>query len=212
MKILYFSAFMFAMIALTNALDAQLDDYKTAKSDLVKRSARCSRGWTPLNGRCFRYIPRPMSWAKAERNCVSMRGNLASVHDIEEYHEIQRLIMTSSHEYKETWIGGTDAQEVLYLHNGFILYNSLTLLYNSFLFCRRICGFGVTVLVSTLPTGVLESLITYMETSIAFASTMDIRSAGMTYSAPTLNHLSVPGKATEQSLILSFTLSLLNNL
>ncbi|XP_015253606.1 PREDICTED: ladderlectin-like [Cyprinodon variegatus] len=102
MKILYFSAFMFAMIALTNAL---------AKSDLVKRSARCSRGWTPLNGRCFRYIPRPMSWAKAERNCVSMRGNLASVHDIEEYHEIQRLIMTSSHEYKETWIGGTDAQE-----------------------------------------------------------------------------------------------------
>ncbi|XP_015257804.1 PREDICTED: type-2 ice-structuring protein-like [Cyprinodon variegatus] len=101
---------MFAMIVLTNALDAQLDDCKI-ESDPVKRSVQCSHGWTPLNGRCFRYIPRPMSWAKAEKNCLSMRGNLASVHDIEEYHEIQRLILTSGHEYKQTWIGGTDAQE-----------------------------------------------------------------------------------------------------
>ncbi|XP_008401454.2 galactose-specific lectin nattectin-like [Poecilia reticulata] len=82
-----------------------------AKSDLVKRSTDCPRAWTGFNGRCFRYIPKPMSWARAEKNCHSMKANLASVHDMEEYHEIQRLIMTASHEYKETWIGGTDAQE-----------------------------------------------------------------------------------------------------
>ncbi|KAM4713877.1 C-type mannose receptor 2-like [Anableps anableps] len=82
-----------------------------AKSDLVKRSTFCSRGWTGFNGRCFRYIPKPMSWARAEKNCESMKANLASVHNIEDYHEIQSLIMTASHEYKETWIGGTDAQE-----------------------------------------------------------------------------------------------------
>uniref|UniRef100_A0A3Q2EF76 C-type lectin domain-containing protein n=1 Tax=Cyprinodon variegatus TaxID=28743 RepID=A0A3Q2EF76_CYPVA len=109
-KIKTFKSLLCAVKILASRLP-HINCWFSAKSDLVKRSARCSRGWTPLNGRCFRYIPRPMSWAKAERNCVSMRGNLASVHDIEEYHEIQRLILTSSHEYKETWIGGTDAQE-----------------------------------------------------------------------------------------------------
>ncbi|KAI3376045.1 hypothetical protein L3Q82_016574, partial [Scortum barcoo] len=53
-----------------------------------------------------------MTWAKAEKNCQSMGGNLASIHNIIlEYHEIQRLVMSSSYEYKEAWIGGSDAQE-----------------------------------------------------------------------------------------------------
>ncbi|XP_069561856.1 ladderlectin-like [Brachyistius frenatus] len=86
-------------------------DDQTAKSHLVKRSAFCSAGWSKFNGRCFHYIPRPMTWARAEKNCESLGGNLASVHNIMEYHEIQRLIMSGSHEYKETWIGGSDAQE-----------------------------------------------------------------------------------------------------
>uniref|UniRef100_A0A3Q2D576 Ladderlectin-like n=1 Tax=Cyprinodon variegatus TaxID=28743 RepID=A0A3Q2D576_CYPVA len=116
MRVLQFLAFMCAVVFLTDALGELHKNFDwinllKTKSDLVKRSARCSRGWTPFNNRCFRYIPKPMSWARAEKNCQSMRGNLASVHDIEEYHEIQRLIMTASHEYKETWIGGSDAQE-----------------------------------------------------------------------------------------------------
>ncbi|XP_039678954.1 ladderlectin-like [Perca fluviatilis] len=40
-----------------------------------------------------------------------MGGNLASVHNILEYQELQRLIKANSHEDKVTWIGGTDAQE-----------------------------------------------------------------------------------------------------
>ncbi|XP_034713134.1 galactose-specific lectin nattectin-like [Etheostoma cragini] len=52
-----------------------------------------------------------MTWAKAERNCQSLGGNLASVHNVKEYHEIQRLIMTTSYAYKEAWLGGSDAQE-----------------------------------------------------------------------------------------------------
>ncbi|MED6279313.1 hypothetical protein CHARACLAT_033158 [Characodon lateralis] len=40
-----------------------------------------------------------------------MKGNLASIHDIEEYHEIQRLVMTATHEFTVTWVGGSDAQE-----------------------------------------------------------------------------------------------------
>ncbi|XP_030608894.1 ladderlectin-like [Archocentrus centrarchus] len=81
-----------------------------AKTHLVKRSYRCG-GWFEFNRRCFYYIAKPMSWARAEKNCMSLGGHLASVHNFMEYHELQRVILTGSHEYKETWIGGSDAQE-----------------------------------------------------------------------------------------------------
>jgi len=40
-------------------------------------------------------------------------ANLASVHNLNEYNQIQTLIFTASREPKETWIGGSNAQEVL---------------------------------------------------------------------------------------------------
>ncbi|CAI5661130.1 ladderlectin [Oreochromis niloticus] len=67
----------------------------------------CPYGWTRFYRRCFRYIPRRMNWAAAERNCLSMGANLASVHSSREYHLIQRL--TAYHGYRVTWIGGHDA-------------------------------------------------------------------------------------------------------
>ncbi|XP_075948408.1 ladderlectin-like [Anarhichas minor] len=114
MKTLTVAALVCAMIALTGAAvlpEGMPENDQSAKSDLVKRGVYCSYGWTECNGRCFRYIPRPMTWAKAERNCLSLGGNLASVHNILEYHWIQRIIVSVSHQYKSTWIGGSDAQE-----------------------------------------------------------------------------------------------------
>ncbi|XP_054864042.1 ladderlectin-like isoform X1 [Amphiprion ocellaris] len=102
MRMLTVPTLVYAMLALTPA---------AAVSHLVKRSASCSGRWSEVSGRCFQYIPRSLSWARAERNCESLGGNLASVHNIMEYQEIQRLIMTASYGYKETWIGGSDAQE-----------------------------------------------------------------------------------------------------
>uniref|UniRef100_A0A3Q0SZJ6 C-type lectin domain-containing protein n=1 Tax=Amphilophus citrinellus TaxID=61819 RepID=A0A3Q0SZJ6_AMPCI len=83
----------------------------TAKTYLIKRSLRCGRGWFQFNGRCFYYIPKPTSWAVAEKNCMSLGGHLASVHNFMEYHKLQSLILRVSHDYKETWIGGSDAQQ-----------------------------------------------------------------------------------------------------
>uniref|UniRef100_A0A3B5LD70 C-type lectin domain-containing protein n=1 Tax=Xiphophorus couchianus TaxID=32473 RepID=A0A3B5LD70_9TELE len=71
----------------------------------------CRNGWNLINGRCFKYVPSRMTWAKAERNCISMGGNLASVHSSEDYYDIQSLIRRVTHELKETWIGGSDAAE-----------------------------------------------------------------------------------------------------
>ncbi|XP_047454431.1 ladderlectin-like isoform X2 [Mugil cephalus] len=81
-----------------------------AKSQLIKRSTHCP-GWSEYNGRCFIFIPTHMTWARAERNCQSLGGNLTSVRDVFEYHAIQKVIWSSTHAYPPTWIGGSDAQE-----------------------------------------------------------------------------------------------------
>ncbi|KAG7215181.1 hypothetical protein INR49_006928 [Caranx melampygus] len=71
-----------ALMALTTAVAIP---EKVAKSDqaaethLVKRSISCSGGWSSVNGRCFRYIPKPMSWAKAEVRSAGMISNVTVV-------------------------------------------------------------------------------------------------------------------------------------
>ncbi|KAK5607004.1 hypothetical protein CRENBAI_010277 [Crenichthys baileyi] len=80
--------------------------------DLLQRSNPCPSGWTQINSRCFKYVPRPLSWDGAEKNCLSMGANLASVQDMNEYHQIKSVISMASSGSKETWIGGTNVQEL----------------------------------------------------------------------------------------------------
>ncbi|GLD46008.1 type-2 ice-structuring protein-like protein [Lates japonicus] len=117
MKLLTLAALLCAIMALTRAtgLPEENDkkDNQTDESELVKRSIGmgCSTGWTNFNGRCFHFVPRHLTWAQAERNCQSMGANLASVHNAQEYNDIQWLIRNTIYEHKKTWIGGSDAQE-----------------------------------------------------------------------------------------------------
>ncbi|XP_027894868.1 ladderlectin-like [Xiphophorus couchianus] len=92
--------FLCALTALSQA---------AATNDLLRSS--CPAGWRKFNNRCFIYIPRTMTWARAQRNCVSLQATLASIHSFQEYHYIQRLITTATHGSPQTWIGGSDAQE-----------------------------------------------------------------------------------------------------
>ncbi|XP_070849386.1 type-2 ice-structuring protein-like [Chaetodon trifascialis] len=85
-----------AMMALSSA---------AGDNPIVKRST-CPRGWTALNGRCFIYVPTPMTWTQAERYCLNLGGHLASVHNFWEYHEIQTMIKIRTHSYPQTWLGG----------------------------------------------------------------------------------------------------------
>ncbi|XP_039463469.1 ladderlectin-like [Oreochromis aureus] len=105
MKLLVVSALLCGLMVLTTA---------APNSHLVKRSTDCPPGWTRISDRCFYYVPTVMSWARAERNCLSMGANLASVHSLSEYQTIQSL--TAHYGYPRTWIGGTDApQEGIWL-------------------------------------------------------------------------------------------------
>uniref|UniRef100_A0A3Q1IGX4 C-type lectin domain-containing protein n=1 Tax=Anabas testudineus TaxID=64144 RepID=A0A3Q1IGX4_ANATE len=97
MKILTVFAIACALMTLTRA---------AGKS---KRS--CPSGWSRYSSRCFHYVPLEMTWAQAERNCQAIGSHLASVHTAKEYYQIKNMITMRTHEYPETWIGGSDAQE-----------------------------------------------------------------------------------------------------
>ncbi|GAA6217723.1 type-2 ice-structuring protein-like isoform X1 [Lates japonicus] len=79
----------------------------------ISISTNCPSGWTPFNGHCLRFVSSELSWAKSQQNCQSMNANLASVHSIEEYHTIQRMIRQNSLFSRDVkaWIGGSDCQE-----------------------------------------------------------------------------------------------------
>lgn len=119
MKLLTVSVLVCSMMALAGAAalqEAEKDNETEAiiqeeEHHVDKRSTSCPDHWTEYNGRCFLYIPRTLTWAQAERNCLSMGANLASIHGTREYHEIKRMILDRTHGSPETWIGGSDSQE-----------------------------------------------------------------------------------------------------
>uniref|UniRef100_A0A3B3THT9 C-type lectin domain-containing protein n=1 Tax=Poecilia latipinna TaxID=48699 RepID=A0A3B3THT9_9TELE len=76
-----------------------------SKSSAIDTSITCPSGWTPINSRCFLYVPNDMTWANAEKNCLSKGANLASVHNADEYHQVQNLIAAAGHRSKLAWIG-----------------------------------------------------------------------------------------------------------
>ncbi|XP_034532682.1 C-type lectin domain family 4 member F-like [Notolabrus celidotus] len=100
MKILAVSALLCAMMALTTAAaDAEAEPEVAAAG---------IQGWSRIGQRYFRYITRPLTWAEAERNCISLGGHLASVHSFQEYHLIRTQITPSGD--VQAWIGGSDIQ------------------------------------------------------------------------------------------------------
>ncbi|XP_047194817.1 ladderlectin isoform X2 [Hippoglossus stenolepis] len=70
----------------------------------------CPNGWTYISRRCYYYISAKLNWAEAEKKCLTMNANLASVHSSSEYSSIQAVIKKASKASGRTWIGGTDCQ------------------------------------------------------------------------------------------------------
>ncbi|XP_070849388.1 ladderlectin-like [Chaetodon trifascialis] len=108
-----------AMMALSSAAvpkaepaERTEDPFKEMRDNPIVKRSTCPRGWTALNGRCLNYFATPKTWAEAEKHCLSLGGNLASVHSSQEYHDIQMTIWIRTHSYPQTWLGGYDvAQE-----------------------------------------------------------------------------------------------------
>uniref|UniRef100_A0A672YDV6 C-type lectin domain-containing protein n=1 Tax=Sphaeramia orbicularis TaxID=375764 RepID=A0A672YDV6_9TELE len=68
----------------------------------------CPMFWYEFNGRCYKYVATPMTWADAELHCVSQRANLVSIHSLEEHKFVEILIQNYDHAQREIWIGLSD--------------------------------------------------------------------------------------------------------
>jgi hypothetical protein len=82
---------------------------------VVQHDRECPGGWVQFEGYCYLVVNNTAVWDKAENNCISKGGHLASIHSDSENNFIQSL-----HSSTSLWIGGTvETNEVgfTYLHN-----------------------------------------------------------------------------------------------
>uniref|UniRef100_A0A3Q1GG68 Galactose-specific lectin nattectin-like n=2 Tax=Acanthochromis polyacanthus TaxID=80966 RepID=A0A3Q1GG68_9TELE len=68
----------------------------------------CPAFWFSFNGRCYKYMATPMTWARAELFCVSQGANLVSIHSIKEQNFVNSLIRNFDSAQTWTWIGLSD--------------------------------------------------------------------------------------------------------
>ncbi|KAL0970580.1 hypothetical protein UPYG_G00244000 [Umbra pygmaea] len=69
----------------------------------------CPYGWHGYGTHCYLYVHFKACWTNAERNCLRLGGNLASVHSLEQYRFLLNVIERSAKRDQQTWIGGNDA-------------------------------------------------------------------------------------------------------
>ncbi|XP_039674876.1 galactose-specific lectin nattectin-like [Perca fluviatilis] len=69
----------------------------------------CPPGWTQLGSRCFIFNFQGKNWIDAEIFCLSLGGNLASVHSEKEHSFLRDFIRRVTGANKTSWIGGFDS-------------------------------------------------------------------------------------------------------
>ncbi|KAL3046438.1 hypothetical protein OYC64_004441 [Pagothenia borchgrevinki] len=93
------------LLCLTSGLWMEAD----AKAEEKDCSGSCPPGWTKLGSRCFIFKNQAMNWASAERDCLALGGNLASIQSTTEYNFIRKLVRTATGQDLNFWAGGHDA-------------------------------------------------------------------------------------------------------
>ncbi|XP_051787819.1 lectin-like isoform X6 [Erpetoichthys calabaricus] len=69
----------------------------------------CQPGWARYNSKCYKYFPMEKAWIDAELYCISLGGNLASVHSSGANHFITSLIKRSDSSGPISWLGGSNS-------------------------------------------------------------------------------------------------------
>ncbi|XP_039599137.1 lectin-like [Polypterus senegalus] len=68
----------------------------------------CEPGWVSYSGKCYQYFPIKKTWIDAELYCVSLGGNLASVHSRADNQFISSLIRSRDATGPTSWLGGSN--------------------------------------------------------------------------------------------------------
>ncbi|NXT10999.1 MRC1 protein, partial [Prunella fulvescens] len=90
--------------------NTSLDSFTIASGD--SKHIKCPRDWVPYAGHCYRIYRTPKIWKEAQSSCRKEDGELASIHNIEEY-----SFTVSQLGYKpddELWIGLNDFRIQMY--------------------------------------------------------------------------------------------------
>ncbi|KAJ0001785.1 hypothetical protein NQD34_001581 [Periophthalmus magnuspinnatus] len=91
-------------LSLGLASPSGLEEVKLVRGD-------CPMFWYSFNGRCYKYVATPLTWADAEIYCVSQHANLVSIHSLEENNFVKTLIQNFDHRQGQTWIGLSDVHK-----------------------------------------------------------------------------------------------------
>ncbi|XP_044206534.1 galactose-specific lectin nattectin-like [Thunnus albacares] len=81
---------------------------RSASTDFNVPVPGCPPDWTRLGSRCFIFRNTAKVFGDAESVCISLGGNLASIHSAEEKSFIRELINKGSGSYLRSWIGAHD--------------------------------------------------------------------------------------------------------
>ncbi|XP_026188593.1 galactose-specific lectin nattectin-like isoform X2 [Mastacembelus armatus] len=87
----------------TMAQESEVDD------DYEVCCVKCPPGWTQFGDNCYIFYFNAKDWADAEVSCISVGGNLASIHTQDQYNFVTEMISRSTGSAARTWIGGHDA-------------------------------------------------------------------------------------------------------
>uniref|UniRef100_A0A8C2B7Y9 C-type lectin domain-containing protein n=1 Tax=Cyprinus carpio TaxID=7962 RepID=A0A8C2B7Y9_CYPCA len=73
--------------------------------DTVDIDEKCPFGWTNFGVQCYKFFSQSANWITAERGCLSLDANLASVHSKPEHDFLLSLLPSSS---TRCWLGVHD--------------------------------------------------------------------------------------------------------
>merc|ERR1739838_376339 len=83
---------------------------------VLSEAYSCPSGWSLYNRRCFNFFKAKKSWGNAEKSCLSMGGNLASIHSSAEHKFLLHMLTRHGGGRNAAWVGGSDAaQERMWL-------------------------------------------------------------------------------------------------
>ncbi|XP_051787822.1 lectin-like isoform X3 [Erpetoichthys calabaricus] len=68
----------------------------------------CEPGWVSYSNKCYQYFPMRKAWIDAELYCISLGGNLASVHSSIANQFITSLIRSRDSSGPSSWLGGSN--------------------------------------------------------------------------------------------------------
>uniref|UniRef100_A0A3B4ZP06 C-type lectin domain-containing protein n=1 Tax=Stegastes partitus TaxID=144197 RepID=A0A3B4ZP06_9TELE len=106
-------AFLVCWYASFGKVSHKATQLRQLRSNISSKAVFSDRGscpmfWYSFNGRCYKYLASPMSWADAQLHCMSLRANLVSIHSQQEQNFVNSLIRNFDPAVRFTWIGLND--------------------------------------------------------------------------------------------------------